>query len=180
MKVENSSTMTKYPAKKSPKKILVFATFHGDEPEGSVVASRWIERLENLDSRNSWRIIPVMNPDGALRKTRMNANGVDLNRNFPTNDWNELAHKYWQKKAKSNPRRFPGLNGGSEPETQCAIDHIDDFQPDFLISLHTLRNSRLRWARLDFPNFAHLRWFRLELSQEALDVICGKTVIFPF
>lgn len=152
----------KISSKKNPKKILVFATFHGDEPEGPVVASNWIQRLEDLDSRNSWRILPVMNPDGALRKTRMNANGVDLNRNFPTNDWNQLANKYWQQRAKSNPRRFPGPSGGSEPETQCAIEHIQDFHPDFIISLHTPYGILdFDGPRLDFPNFAHLRWFRL-------------------
>ena len=88
--------------------ILVFATFHGDEREGAVVASHWIKRLETIDSRNSWRILPLMNPDGALRKTRTNSNGVDLNRNFPTNDWDDLAKKYWAQKAKFSPRRFPG------------------------------------------------------------------------
>ena len=142
--------------------ILVFATFHGDEPEGSVVASHWIKRLENINSRNSWRILPLMNPDGVLKNTRTNSNGVDINRNFPTNDWNELAHAFWKKKVKSNPRRFPGPSGGSEPETQCAIHHIKEFGPDFIISLHTPYGILdFDGPRLKLPDFAHLRWYNL-------------------
>ena len=143
-------------------KILVFSTLHGDESEGSVVASYWINRLEKINSRNSWRILPVMNPDGALQNTRTNSNGVDLNRNFPTNDWGNLAHSYWERKTKSSPRRFPGESAGSEPETKCAIDHIKEFNPDFVIAIHT------PYGLLDFdgpnlklPFFSDLRWHRL-------------------
>lgn len=144
------------------KKILVFATFHGDETEGSVIASHWIKRLETIESRNTWRILPIMNPDGAFVKTRMNANKVDINRNFPTKDWNDLALKYWRSKTNSNPRRFPGPSGGSEPETKCAIEQIHDFSPDFVISIHTpyglldFDGPKIKMAR-----FENLKWKRL-------------------
>lgn len=80
------------------KKVLVLSVVHGDELEGGSVARRWNERLLDIDSRNTWRIIPILNPDGMDMKKRVNARGVDLNRNFPSNDWEELAIKYWKEK----------------------------------------------------------------------------------
>ncbi|NOT79980.1 MAG: murein peptide amidase A [Bacteriovoracaceae bacterium] len=119
------------------KRILVFGQIHGDEPSSGKLAQFWIERLKNIDPSNFWRIIPILNPDGSKLNIRMNANGVDLNRNFPTSDWNELALKKWKNREKSDPRRFPGHVAGSEKEVRCAIAHIEDFRPDLVISIHT-------------------------------------------
>jgi hypothetical protein len=122
---------------KEPKKILVFSLIHGDEfPSGSVARS-WMERLTVIDPRNNWRVVPILNPDGLKKKTRMNVHGIDLNRNFPTSDWEKEAIKYWETKTKKDPRRFPGNKAGSEKETLCAIAHIDDFKPDLILSIHT-------------------------------------------
>lgn len=122
---------------KQPRKILVFSLIHGDEfPSGSVSRS-WIERLVTIEPRNHWRVIPILNPDGLKNKTRYNANGVDVNRNFPTKDWEENAIKYWEKETKKDKRRFPGTKAGSEKETQCAMAQIDDFKPDLILSIHT-------------------------------------------
>lgn len=148
--------------KNSARKVLVFAAFHGDETEGAIVASHWIERLEKIDSRNSWRILPIMNPDGASLKTRQNQNGVDINRNFPTKDWKDLALKYWKNKTNSNKRRYPGVSGGSESETQCAISHVEDFKPDLVIAIHTPYGLLdFDGPQISFPKFAHLRWRKL-------------------
>jgi protein MpaA len=78
-----------------------------------------------------------VNPDGWKAKTRTNANGVDLNRNFPTGDWESQAIGYWKKKTKSDPRRYPGPDAASEVETKCLMKHFEEFKPDFLISVHT-------------------------------------------
>lgn len=142
-----------------PKKIIVFSLIHGDEfPSGSVARS-WMERLTIIDPRNDWRVVPILNPDGLKQKTRYNANGVDVNRNFPTDDWNEKALKYWEKETKKDKRRFPGKEANSEKETRCAIAHIDDFKPDLILSIHT------PYGVLDFdgpkinpPNFPLIPW----------------------
>lgn len=118
-------------------RILVLALIHGDEiPSGSVARS-WMVRLQEISPRNTWRVIPILNPDGLLRTSRLNSRNVDLNRNFPTQDWDDLALKSWRERTGSNPRRYPGPEPASEPETACAIEHIKDFKPDFIISIHT-------------------------------------------
>ncbi|MGD8454557.1 MAG: DUF2817 domain-containing protein [Phycisphaerae bacterium] len=69
------------------------ANMHGDEVTGLVMCLNLIEYLlENygtvqrvtdlVDNVEIW-IVPTMNPDGYVNYTRANANGVDLNRNFP-------------------------------------------------------------------------------------------------
>jgi hypothetical protein len=118
-----------------------------------------MERLEEIEPRNSWRVIPVMNPDGYKLRTRTNAAGVDVNRNFPTQDWNQIAIKSWEKDTHRNLRRFPGKEGGSEPETQCALKQIEDFKPDFVVSIHTpLRVLDFDGPRVAPPKFDLLPW----------------------
>lgn len=145
---------------KGAKKVLVFSLIHGDETPAGTVGRYWMERLEGIDPRNSWRVIPVLNPDGVKYNTRTNANKIDINRNFPTKDWDSGAIEAWKRSTKSNPRRYPGEVGGSEPETKCALHHLEDFQPDFVVSVHTPLKV------LDFdgpkvsppPKFDYLPW----------------------
>lgn len=142
------------------KKVLVFSLIHGDETPAGTVGRYWMERLEGIDPRNSWRVIPVLNPDGVKYKTRTNANKIDINRNFPTKDWAQGAIENWKRTTKSNPRRYPGDMAASEPETKCALHHLEDFKPDFIVSVHTPLKV------LDFdgpkvsppPKFDYLPW----------------------
>lgn len=144
------------------KKILVFSLIHGDEGDAGALGRFWLERLSMISPRNDWRIIPVLNPDGVQKKTRTNARGVDLNRYFPTADWGTHALTNWKQSGES-PRRFPGQTAGSEPEVNCALKHIKDYDPNFVVSIHTPLNV------LDFDgpknasvkDFNYLPWRRL-------------------
>lgn len=142
------------------KRILVFGMIHGDEPLAGELALEWAERLKTItNARNSWRVVPLLNYDGFKRKTRGNANGVDLNRNFPTKDWDEAALSYWKKNSKNDPRRFPGDSGASEVETKCIIAHIKDFKPDFVVSIHTpYRVLDFDGPKMTFPKYKDLPW----------------------
>lgn len=149
-------------SKTTGKNILVLGQIHGDEPQAGELARRWIARLETLSPSNTWRILPLVNPDGTKLKTRMNANGVDLNRNFPTKDWEGIALHHWETKQRKDPRRYPGPHGGSEIETQCVIKHIENFKPDVVVSIH------IPYGQLDFdgPTTKHVKmkalpWMRL-------------------
>jgi hypothetical protein len=149
----------KFASNADAKKILVFSLIHGDETPAGAVGRYWMERLESFDPRNSWRVVPVLNPDGVQKKTRTNANNIDLNRNFPTKDWDELAKTYWKKQTSANPRRFPGDAAGSEPEVKCALKHIEDFKPDFIVSIHTpLKVLDFDGPKVTFPKYDYLPW----------------------
>jgi hypothetical protein len=62
-------------------RILVVGSVHGNEPAGTVVATRLLHA--NSPARGSLWIVPDLNPDGHSAERRQNARGVDLNRNFP-------------------------------------------------------------------------------------------------
>ena len=63
-----------------PTALLVVGCIHGNEPAG-----RGIARLLEADppARAHVWVIEDLNPDGVAAGTRQNAQGVDLNRNFP-------------------------------------------------------------------------------------------------
>lgn len=120
-------------------RILVIGGTHGDELTSVSMVFRWIANLKKFHSGLfHWHMVPMMNPDGVLNSsaTRTNQNGVDLNRNMPSDDWEVKALKYWKEVVGSKPRRYPGESSASEPETQWLIDEINTFKPDAIISVH--------------------------------------------
>lgn len=120
-------------------KVLVLGGIHGDEAASVSLVFDWISRARRSDAdRVHWRMVPLVNPDGLLRRpaTRVNARGVDLNRNFPTGDWNSNANRYWIERTGRDPRRFPGRSAMSEPETQWVLKQIEQFKPDLIVSVH--------------------------------------------
>ncbi|MGZ5175449.1 MAG: M14 family zinc carboxypeptidase, partial [Burkholderiales bacterium] len=129
------------PAQEATARVLVIGGIHGDELTSVSIVFRWIELLKQRAgeaARYRWRVIPVLNPDGLLAKppTRMNARGVDLNRNFPTDNWSSEAARYWSVSTRRDPRRFPGTAPGSEPESSWLYNEIKAFKPDVIISVH--------------------------------------------
>jgi protein MpaA len=141
------------------KRILTLGLIHGDEPLSGEMTLSWAERLRGIPHRSSWRVVPMLNPDGLIRKTRMNARGVDLNRNFPTRDWNDQAINYWETSSKRDPRRNPGESPASEVETRCAIAHIKSFKPDIIISNHTpYAVIDFDGPKMNFPRYRDLPW----------------------
>ncbi|MDC0948661.1 M14 family zinc carboxypeptidase [Gammaproteobacteria bacterium] len=123
-------------------KVLVIAATHGDEPSSAVVALSWMTRLKDDANGNAssyhWRFIPFLNPGGMTLNppTRQNRDGVDLNRNMPSKDWESQAMAAWRKKNNGDPRQFPGPSANSETETRFIVEQIKSFQPDAIISIH--------------------------------------------
>ncbi len=128
------------PEQKPAARVLVVGGIHGDELTATSIVFRWLELLQKPGDADQyhWRVIPVLNPDGLLAKppTRVNARGVDLNRNFPTYNWLKEAPKYWQTKTGRDPRRFPGIAPVSEPESRWLHTEITNFKPDVIVAIH--------------------------------------------
>ena len=104
--------------------LLVIGTIHGDEPDGT----RVIDELESTGAptdTNIW-LIRDGNPDGADLATRRNANGVDLNRNFPI------------KWVASDPeaRTYSGPSPASEPETLALMNAVETIKPTRVVVFH--------------------------------------------
>ncbi len=125
--------------KRAPLRVLLLGGIHGDELTASAIVFQWMKWMTRpIAGSFHWKVAPVVNPDGLLASVpkRVNANGVDLNRNFPTPGWNPDAPKYWAKVTKSDPRRFPGKAPLSESESRWVNDEIERFKPDVIISVH--------------------------------------------
>lgn len=124
---------------KPPIRVLLIGGIHGDELTSSAIVFRWLRLIDAPAARGfEWSVVPILNPDGMLahKPTRMNARGVDLNRNFPTPGWQKEAPVYWVKTTASDPRRYPGPSPLSEPETRWLNEEIDRFRPQVIVSVH--------------------------------------------
>jgi protein MpaA len=89
--------------------VLVVGCIDGNERAGIAVVKRL--RMVAPPAGVSLWTVPVLNPDGAHADTRVNADGVDLNRNFPY-DWRRLG-------VRGSPE-YSGPHALSEPEARFA------------------------------------------------------------
>lgn len=115
--------------------LLLFAAIHGEEPETTWALSRALRQLAEPSTHAA--VVLAANPDGLIRGTRGNANGVDLNRNFPTSTWR--AAPVTSRSTLDDPSDVllsPGAHAGSEPETLALLALIDELSPQVVIALH--------------------------------------------
>lgn len=114
----------------SPQNILILGCMHGDEKQGKKIAFNILEYFENNHSllhNKSIIVVPVVNPDGYSLNIRGNNNKVDINRNFPTENWET---------SDINSEFYSGTAPGSEIETSILINLIDSAKPSLIITLH--------------------------------------------
>ena len=115
--------------------LLIFAAIHGEECETTALLSKAMRSL--VESSRRCSVILAANPDGLLMGTRGNANGVELNRNFPTENWKpeKIPHK-WIDEQEQIVMLSPGPAPGSEPETKALIDIIAKTKPKTVLAMH--------------------------------------------
>lgn len=97
------------------KKVLAWSQMHGNETTSTKALIDFLEQATTNDSLLNgvcFRVIFQLNPDGAARYTRLNANGVDLNRDAVDQ---------------------------SQPEIKVLMREYHDFQPDYCLNLHGQR-----------------------------------------
>jgi protein MpaA len=118
-----------------PCKLLVHAGIHGEEGETTIALSRALRLLTEPSPHCA--VVLAANPDGLVRGTRANARGVDLNRNFPTRDWQ--PEPVMHRSTLDAPRDValsPGSEPASEPETRALIRLIEELEPEAVVALH--------------------------------------------
>jgi N-acetylmuramoyl-L-alanine amidase len=103
-------------------KLLVVGSVHGNERAGEAVIER-LRRLRPPRGTALW-LIEQANPDGAAANTRHNAQGVDLNRNFPYR-WREQDGVYES-----------GSGPASEPETLALQRFVERERPRVTLWYH--------------------------------------------
>jgi murein peptide amidase A len=118
--------------------VLYIGAMEGNEQNSSKLLAQWIPDVDaNPNKIPSYRtivIIPTINPDGYAADTRLNADGIDLNRNFPANNWQEqvtepLGNGAWTNDGGPNPL--------SEPESQALANYFLANRPRLTLTEHS-------------------------------------------
>jgi len=112
-------------------RIYVDGEHHGNEQLGGELCILLIHHLledqgdplvAQLLASSVVYVTPMLNPDGNTRDQRGNANGIDLNRNYP------FAF---------TPSGSHGQSPASEPEVRANVGFMDGADLDLYVSMHT-------------------------------------------
>lgn len=114
---------------------------HSNEYSGVYFALAWAQFLVEqygqndtatwiVENRHTW-IMPMVNPDGSHAFGRLNANGVNINRNYPV---------IWDGEGHDEVMNNRGPSPASEVETQVNIEWFNITRPDYYASIHCCGN----------------------------------------
>ena len=114
-----------------PRQVIWVGGIHGDEREGSFATEHLADEfraMRDFTDMVTLHMIENLNPDGTALNRRGNANNVDLNRNFPAENFD------------TEDRRYGGepLN---QPESRILHDLILRVQPDLVVVAHAWRGG---------------------------------------
>lgn len=115
--------------------VLFTGGIHGEEHSGKYTMNSWTSYLEanahKLPAGRQVVVVPAVNPDGLARGTRLNAAGVNLDRNYPSSDW--------AKSIQTSGRHLPEGGGSapaSEPETKAIVGLVNSLKIRLAVSHH--------------------------------------------
>ena len=129
--------ITAYRFGSGPSLIVYMGAMHGSEANSKRIMDEWFRELnaypDRIPAHRSIVVIPAVNPDGNAVGSRTNANGVDINRNFPANDWKSTV---------TMPGSPQQTNAGgptplSEPESRAVAAFIQQNNPRLVMSFHS-------------------------------------------
>jgi predicted deacylase len=95
-----------------PRIVVVTGAIHGDEFATTALVEKLADAAGSMPGDVSVFFVPLLNPDGQAQGSRYNAHGVDLNRNWDTNNWQSSTAE-----SSDDPPAAGGASPFSEPET---------------------------------------------------------------
>lgn len=119
------------------KVIFFYGAIHGSEANTKNLMYAWIYELErnatSIPKDKKIIVVPNANPDGVATNNRFNANGVDLNRNWGSSDWQQGTYL-------TGGQYFPNGGGSSpfsEPETRAVRNVMTANRPYVTLAYHS-------------------------------------------
>jgi len=142
-----------------PRRVLWVGGIHGDEREGAhasaEIPAAFLAKAGAAE-RVTLLVIEDLNPDGTERRTRGNAHGVDLNRNFPAESFRATGRH--------------GREPLSEPESRALGELVASWRPELVLVAHAWRGGE--FVNYDGParevaeRFARASGFEVRGSEE--------------
>lgn len=125
-------------------KVAIFCCTHGNEKMSAYAVYYLLHDLINKATKNpalaylrsncKLSIIPIANPWGFINTSRWNESGVNLNRNFPTYNWND----YNDETSGQGGINYKGSAPASEGQTKMIMGFLrKNYDAVFAIDLHT-------------------------------------------
>ena len=117
---------------------VMLTTIHSNEIMGLYSLARMMTHIcenwktdvnaEQCRSLIDFYVFPISCPWMFANRSRVNYNGVQINRNFPT--------RYWESSG-SGTQSYSGTEAGSEYETKLMMYFANKYKPHFLMDCHT-------------------------------------------
>lgn len=115
---------------------LFTGAIHGNELSSNYTMKNWMADLEanpgRIPANARVIVIPAVSPDGVASANRLNANGVNLNRNFPTSNWTQNIITSSGEQAGGG-----GSAAASEPETRALMNFSSRVAPRLVTTHHS-------------------------------------------
>ena len=129
-----------------PRRVIWIGGIHGNEREGAISTDELpvaLSRVPGALGQVTLTIVEDINPDGTAMNQRGNAEGIDLNRNYPARNF------------------LPGKTYGSrpldQPEAQALHDLVRSERPHLVIVVHSWRDDH--FINFDGPAVKHAELF---------------------
>lgn len=110
---------------------FLFGSIHGNEMSSGDILDQLVKEVavnpSIVSPNKKFVIIPITNPDGYYDRTdKLNANGVNLNLNFPTSKWQQYGPQ----------GMFAGEEPFTEVESRIIRDVVESYKPRAMLSFH--------------------------------------------